>query len=95
MTAYLIVDLDVHDWEGFQAYRNGVGTFVRKYGGEYIVRGGDYEVLEGGFQPHRLVMFAFPDRAAIKAMYDDPDYKELAKIRESCARSVAIAVDGI
>jgi len=95
MTAYLIVDLDVHDWEGFQAYRSEVGTFVRKYGGEYIVRGGDFEVLEGHFQPHRLVMFVFPDRAAITAMYSDPGYKELAKIRESCARSVAIAVDGV
>lgn len=95
MTAYLIVDLDVHDWDGFQAYRTEVGTFIRKYGGAYIVRGGEFEVLEGDWQPHRLVMFQFPDRAAIRAMYADPDYQKLAKVREACARSVSIAVDGM
>lgn len=95
MTAYLIVDLDVHDWDRFQPYRQEVVTFVRKYGGEYIVRGGDFEVLEGECRPHRLVMFRFPDRAAIREMYADPNYRKLAEIREATARSVAIAVDGI
>ena len=62
MTAYLLIDLDIHDATGFQKYREGVPAFIAKHGGEYLVRGGEFEVIEGDWQPHRLVLFCFPDR---------------------------------
>jgi uncharacterized protein (DUF1330 family) len=45
MTAYMIVDLKVHDQEEFETYRQGVPALIAKHGGEYIVRGGDFEVI--------------------------------------------------
>jgi uncharacterized protein (DUF1330 family) len=47
MTAYVILDIDVHDQEGYQKYRAGVPALIAKHGGEYLVRGGDFEVLAG------------------------------------------------
>ncbi|MFM9845984.1 MAG: DUF1330 domain-containing protein [Hyphomicrobiaceae bacterium] len=47
MTAYLLVDLDIHDQEGFQAYRSRVPEFIAKHGGEYLVRGGSREEIGG------------------------------------------------
>ncbi|MBV8779060.1 MAG: DUF1330 domain-containing protein [Alphaproteobacteria bacterium] len=94
MTAYLIVDLEVHDPDGFQKYREGVGAFIAKHGGEYLVRGGEFEVIEGDWQPHRLVLFRFPDRQAIRNFFADPEYAALKGIRFRTAKTAAVAVDG-
>jgi uncharacterized protein (DUF1330 family) len=95
MPAYMLVDLDVHDVAGFQEYRNRVPALIRKHDGEYLVRGGDFEVIEGDWKPHRLVLFRFPDRAAIRAFFDDPDYAELMALRKRTSTSVVVAVDGV
>jgi uncharacterized protein (DUF1330 family) len=94
MTAYLIIDLDIHDLEGFQEYRTQVAAFIEKHGGEYLVRGGDLEVMEGDWQWHRLVLFRFPNRQAIRNLLTDPDYMKLAAIRFRTARTRSVAVDG-
>jgi len=95
MTAYMIVDLKVHDPEGFEEYRQGVPAVIAKDGGEYLVRGGDFEVIEGDWRPNRLVIFRFPDRAAIKRFFDDPDYAELKALRHRVSESIVVAVDGV
>ena len=95
MPAYLIVDLDIHDPEGFEAYRQAVGGFVAKHGGEYLARRGEFEVIEGDWQPHRLVLFRFPDRQAIRNFFADPEYQPLKEIRFKTAKTIAVAVDGV
>ena len=95
MPAYLIVDLDVHDPAGYQKYREGVGAIVAKHGGEYLVRGGELEVVEGDWQPNRLVLFRFPSRQAIRNFFADPEYAPLKQIRFKTAKTVAVAVDGV
>jgi uncharacterized protein (DUF1330 family) len=95
MVAYLIVDLDIHDPDSFQKYREGVPAFIAKHGGEYIVRGGEFEVIEGDWQPHRLVLFRFPSRQAIRDFFADPEYAGLKEIRFKTSKTIAIAMDGI
>ena len=95
MTAYMLVDLDVHDSEGFEEYRTAVPALIAKHGGEYIVRGGELEVIEGEWQPNRLVMFRFPDRQAIRNLFDDPEYADLKALRHRVANSIVVAVDGV
>lgn len=95
MTAYLLVDLDVHDPEGFEKYKSEVPALIAKHGGEYIIRGGDFEVIEGDWQPNRLVFFRFPDRQAIRDFFGDPEYAELKALRHRTANSIAVAIDGI
>jgi uncharacterized protein (DUF1330 family) len=95
MTAYLIVDLDIHNPEGFQEYQNNVSSFIAKHGGRYIVRGGEFDVIEGHFKPHRLVIFEFPSRRSIRNMFADEEYLKLAQVRFRTAKTIAVAVDGI
>ena len=47
MAGYVIADVNVHDADTFSEYRNQVEPTVELYGGEYIVRGGELEVVEG------------------------------------------------
>lgn len=95
MTAYFVVDIDVSDPEKFAVYREGVGAFVAKDGGEYLARGGEAEVFEGDFEPHRLIIFRFPSRDAIRAFMADPDYQPLKRLRFEASTTRAFAVDGI
>ena len=95
MPAYLIVDIDVEDPEGFEAYRQEVPRLVEKHGGKYLVRGGEHEVLEGDWVPTRLVMFQFPDRASVDNLMKDPEYQPLKKLRHETASTNLVVVDGI
>ena len=95
MTAYMLVDLDIHDMPGFTEYRNRVPDFITKYGGEYLVRGGEFEVIEGDWKPNRLVLFKFPNRQAIRDMFADPEYKKLAEVRFRTSKSIVVSVDGV
>ena len=95
MPAYMIVDVDVRDAARYEDYKREVPALIARHGGEYLVRGGAHEVIEGDWQPTRMVMFRFPSRAAIRAFMDDPDYRPLAALRHEIARSRIIAVDGL
>ena len=65
MAVYVILDNEIHDPERYAAYMDSVPAFVKKYGGEYLVRGGDFEVKVGDWAPKRLVVFRYPNRQAL------------------------------
>jgi uncharacterized protein (DUF1330 family) len=83
MAVYLLADSEVHDPEAYEAYLEGAPAFVHKHGGEYLVRGGDFDVVHGDWKPTRIVMFRFPDRESIARFMADPDYQPLKAIREA------------
>jgi uncharacterized protein (DUF1330 family) len=95
MAAYLIVNLEVTDPVAFEKYRSEVGPLVSKHGGEYLIRGGKHEVLEGNWRPSRLVLLRFPEMKAAKAFLDDPEYQPLKALRQRAAKSDFVAVEGI
>ena len=45
--AYLIAQLKVTNSENYKEYIEKVPEIVKKYGGEYLARGGEYTVVEG------------------------------------------------
>ena len=95
MPAYLIVDVRVHDTVAYEDYKRGVAPLAAKHGGAYLVRGGEFEVLEGSWTPSRLVLFRFPDRASVHAFFDDPAYSELKALRHRSADASIVVVDGL
>ena len=94
MSVYKIVVVNVRDAEAYEDYKRGVAPLIARHGGEYLVRGGDFEVMEGDWTPTRLVLFRFPDRASVQSFYDDPEYQELKALRHSSADTRIIVVDG-
>jgi uncharacterized protein (DUF1330 family) len=95
MPAYMIVNIEVKDPVAYEPYKAQVPALIRKYGGEYLVRGGVCEVLEGDWRPGRLVVFRFPDMASILALQVDPEYLPLKALRQSVAYTEAVAVEGV
>ena len=43
MAGYIVVQVKIHDPEGFAVYRDMVPPTLEIYGGRYLVRGGDWE----------------------------------------------------
>ena len=79
--AYLIVEMHVTDPEGYKAYMAQAPAAVKAYGGEYLVRGGRHETLEGDWQPHRVAMLRFPSYEQAKAFYDSELYGPVRALR--------------
>ena len=73
--AYIIVDMHITDMEQYKHYMAAAPGAVAAAGGEYMVRGGKFEVLEGNWQPTRMAMLRFPSYAAAKAFYDAELYR--------------------
>lgn len=95
MAAYLVAHLEVHDPDGFAAYRAAVPAIIERFGGRYLIRGGEVEMLEGGWDRPRLVVIAFPDRAAVRRFYDSPEYQEILPLRTRAASGSVAIVEGV
>ena len=94
MAAYLIVDIDVQDQEGFARYREAVPPVVAKFGGRYLVKAGTLHPMEGEFELKRLVILEFPSMEAARAFYESPEYAPLLKLRMESAPSKMVLVGG-
>lgn len=73
-TSYIIVDIKVTDPKRYEEYRALASRAVAAAGGEFLVRGGRHETLEGSWQPNRLVMLRFPSYEQARAFYDSAQY---------------------
>jgi uncharacterized protein (DUF1330 family) len=73
--AYLMVEMHITDPESYKAYMASAPASLKAHGGEYLVRGGRHETLEGHWQPHRLALVRFPDYESAKTWYDGELYR--------------------
>jgi uncharacterized protein (DUF1330 family) len=94
MAAYLIADVEVTDPDLYEVYKKGLPATLAPFGARYVVRGGALEVLEGDWNPTRVVIIEFPDMARLKAWYESPAYRPLIALRQRSARARLLAVEG-
>ena len=95
MSAYMIVNVDVKDPDVYEEFKAIFPALMRKYGGEYLVRGGQLVILEGDWKPSRFVVFRFPDITFVQTLYNDPDYQPLKALRQRVSRMDIVAVEGL
>ena len=95
MPAYVIVEIDIQDPVGYEEYKKQAGATVLKYGGKYIVRGGKAEVLEGDWQPKRIVILEFASTDQAKKWLNCEEYREPRKLRHKTAKTNMIVVEGL
>jgi len=94
MAAYVIADVTVKNPDAYAEYRKQVLPTITKHGGQFLVRGGAHETLEGDWRPGRLVVIEFPDTAAAKAWYRSKEYAPLVKLRQGASSGRIILVEG-
>jgi uncharacterized protein (DUF1330 family) len=94
MPAYVIVDIQIHDSAGYDEYRKVVGASLARYGGKFLVRGGEIDVLEGNWTPQRIVILEFDNAARARAWYDSEEYRLPKQMRMRASTANLIVVEG-
>ncbi|NKB49121.1 MAG: DUF1330 domain-containing protein [Alphaproteobacteria bacterium] len=95
MVAYVIIDSDVHDPERMKAYGAKVRDTLQAHGGKPVIASSPIEVLEGDWNPARIVMLEFADADAARAWYNSPEYQEILPIRLEAANDKLLIVEGV
>jgi len=95
MSAYVVVQVEINDPVRYADYKGMVPASLEKYGGRFIVRGGQIHTMEGDWAPKRFVLVEFPSVERAKAWWDSPEYREARDLRWATASSQLIIVEGV
>jgi uncharacterized protein (DUF1330 family) len=93
--AYVIVETAVHDPDQYAQYMAASPGAVAAGGGRFVARGGELAVLEGDWQPPRLVILEFDDLESAKRWYSSERYQEAKRLRQGAATLRMVAVEGL
>ena len=94
MPGYVIADVTVTDPETYADYRALTPGSIAAFDGRFLVRGGEHEVIAGGWQPGRLVLLEFDSPARAAAWYDSPAYVEARAIRQRASTGHMVHLEG-
>jgi uncharacterized protein (DUF1330 family) len=95
MAAYVITEIDITDPVGYEEYKKMGPPTVAAYGGKFIVRGGGTEVLEGSWNPRRIVILQFESMERAKLWWSSKEYSAAKQTRQGAAKTKMIVVEGI
>ena len=95
MAAYFIFDVEIRDMSRYQDFMAGVKPALEAAGAKYLVRGGALKVLEGDWEPRRIVLPEFPSARAAEEFYNGAVYRGLKAIRDECSSARLVLVEGV
>ena len=78
---YVIVDMNISDMDAYRQYMAAAPASIQAAGGEYLVRGGQLQSMEGDWQPARMAVLRFPSFAQAKAWYEGEMYQQARRKR--------------
>jgi uncharacterized protein (DUF1330 family) len=90
---YWIAHVDVTEPEGYKAYMAADMAAFGKYGGRFLVRGGQREVMEGKVRG-RTVVLEFPSYRVALDCYRSPEYQAAAALRKGRAEFDLFIIEG-
>jgi uncharacterized protein (DUF1330 family) len=93
MPAYVVVQIVVEDPQAYEQYKTLAPPSIAVYGGRYVVRGGPSEILEGSWQPPRLVLLEFPTAERARAWWSSPEYAPAKALRQRSARTEMLLIE--
>ncbi len=94
MSAYLVVQGTVTNWEKFKDYTELVPKLVANFGGHYVAMGSP-EVLEGNFDPKSAVISMWPNTECIHKFWHSPEYKHAMTLREGAGNFSVMIIEGV
>ena len=92
---YVIAQLKVTNPENYKEYVEKVPDVIKKYGVEYLARGGEHEVVEGEDNFPRIVIIKFPTYEKALEWYNSEEYKPVKPIRLKNTVTNGIIIKGV
>ena len=81
MFGYVIFNINITNSDGYKEYVAKISNNIKKFKGEYLVRGGKYQVMEGEWKHPRTVVIKFPSYEKALEWYNSEEYKPIKPIR--------------
>jgi len=94
-SAYIIANVRITNPAQYEDYKKFSSLAMQAHGAEVCVRGGAVEVLEGDWQPDRLVVLKFPSVEKARAFNDSSEYSRARQAREGAAVMRMVLVEGV
>jgi uncharacterized protein (DUF1330 family) len=94
-SAYILANVDVRNPDAYEEYKRLSTIAMKAHGAEVCIRGGKVDVLEGDWNPGRLVMLKFPSLEQARKFYDSTEYHAARKAREGIAVMRMVLVEGV
>ena len=82
----VVATANVMDDSWTEAYTREVTKLVEQFGGRYIIRSSNVEVLEGKDRPEVLVVMEFPSKEAFTRFYQSEEYQPYLEARKKGAK---------
>ncbi len=94
MTVYAMARIRVTDPEDYMTYASQTVALAEKAGGKFLVKGGDYQMVEGDDPGIRQVLVEFPTRQMALDWYHSPEYQAILPIALRASERELFIVDG-
>jgi uncharacterized protein (DUF1330 family) len=91
---YLIASISITDPERYERYKSKAPGVIGKYGGQYLVRGGTVDTVEGDLGLDRVVVLEFESLEQARRFYHSPEYQEIAQDRIAASKSNIVILEG-
>jgi uncharacterized protein (DUF1330 family) len=94
-SAYIFANITVTNAEQYEEYKKLSSIAMQVHGAEICVRGGKVELLEGEWQPERVVLLKFPSVEAAREFNASTEYGAARKSRQAAAVMRMVLIEGV
>ena len=94
MAAYIIALIEVTDPQRYAEYTKLTPAAIERYGGKFIVRGGEKLTLEGPQENRRVVVLEFPTFQQAQTFFHSPEYEHAKSFRQGAADASFVLING-
>ena len=95
MAGYVIAQIEVTNPDKYKDYLANVTDIITKFGGEFLVRGGNFKLVEGEWSNSRNVVIKFPSYEKALEFYNSEEYKPVRQIRLDNSVGNVIIIKGV
>ena len=94
MAGYVIAQINLKNKEGYKEYVDKVPVIIKNFGGEYLVKAGEFKSIEGKWDFKRNVVIKFPSYEKALEWYNSDEYNQIKNLRLENAESNIIIIKG-
>jgi uncharacterized protein (DUF1330 family) len=94
-SAYIIANVRVTNAAQYEDYKKLSTLAMQAYGAEVCIRGGAVEVLEGDWQPERVVVLNFASVEQARRFNESAEYARARQARAGAALVRMVLVEGV
>tara|TARA_Y100000996_G_C22143148_1_gene487130 strand:- start:149 stop:436 length:288 start_codon:yes stop_codon:yes gene_type:complete len=95
MSAYVIAQINLKSKDGYKEYVDKVPKTIKSFGGEYLVRAGEFKSLEGKWDFTRNVIIKFPSYEKALKWYNSEEYNQIKNLRLENTEGNLIIIKGV